>query len=445
MNNLLIKDVNYINEGDSLYGDILIRSGRIEKIAPHINRPDAVEIAGEHLVCIPGVIDDQVHFRQPGLTHKADIASESRAAIAGGTTSFMEMPNTKPAILTQDLLQKKYELGRVNSWANYSFYMGASNDNMEEVLKTNPGEVCGVKIFMGSSTGNMLVDDRKTLENLFSEVPMLIATHCEDEQTIRANLQYYESKYGMDLTASYHPKIRSVEGCLLSTSLAIELAKKYDTRLHVLHISTGDELALFSNSIPLSQKRITSEVCVHHLHFDASDYGTLGNLIKCNPAIKEKRHRILLFEALLDNRLDVVATDHAPHTFAEKSQHYLQAPSGLPLVQHSLYLMLDFFHHGKITLERIVEKMSHAPATCFEISKRGFIREGYWADLVLLDLSREYEIHKDNIHYRCDWSPLEGKRFQGCVEKTLVNGHVVYDRQEGFSSPNSQRLLFERA
>ena len=442
MKTTLIKDVRLVNEGAILSSDLYIRQGRIDKIAPSIDIHADVVIRGEGLICMPGIIDDQVHFREPGLTHKATIESESRAAIAGGVTSFMEMPNTKPPALTQALLADKYKIAAETAWANYSFFMGASNDNLDQVLRTDPKSVCGVKIFMGSSTGNMLVDDRGVLEDLFSQVPMLIATHCEDEETIRYNLEKLTKTYGQDLRAKHHPQIRSAEGCLLSSSLAVKMARKHDTRLHVLHISTADELALFGNEIPLEDKRITSEVCVHHLYFDSSDYDVLGNQIKCNPAIKESKHKEALFEALLSDKLDIIATDHAPHTVEEKQRKYLQAPSGLPLVQHSLNIMLDFYQQGKISLERIVEKMCHAPAICFKVKERGFIREGYWADLILVDLEREWTVTTDNIHYKCGWSPLQSRSFQGLVSKTIINGLVAYDNQDGFLNRNSKRLLF---
>ena len=391
---------------------------------------------------MPGVIDDQVHFREPGLTHKADIASESRAAIAGGTTSFMEMPNTKPAALTQEELQKKYVRASQVSPANYSFFMGASNENVEHVLKTDPANVCGVKIFMGSSTGNMLVDDEKTLENLFSKVPMLIATHCEDEMTIRKNLEIYKERYGENIPFSAHPEIRNVEACYKSSSLAVRMAKKYDTRLHILHISTAKELDLFTNAIPLEEKRITSEVCVHHLYFDADHYETLGSKVKCNPAIKEKSNKEALMQALLDDRLDIIATDHAPHTIEEKNNAYLQAPSGLPLVQHSLNMMLDFYQQGVISLEKVVEKMSHTPAVCFNVAERGYIREGYFADLVLVDMESKWTVNKDNILFKCGWSPLEGKEFNNKVLKTFVNGHAAYEDGRINEDLHGMRLKF---
>ncbi|MEZ5023815.1 MAG: dihydroorotase [Chitinophagales bacterium] len=392
---------------------------------------------------MPGIIDDQVHFRRPGLTHKATIGSEAKAAVAGGVTSFMEMPNTKPAALTQELLQDKYDIAHRTSYANYSFFMGASNDNIEEVLKTNAETVCGVKVFMGSSTGNMLVDNETTLRNLFSKVPMLIAAHCEDEQTIRNNTAVYKEKYGENIPMSCHPEIRNIEACYLSSSMGIALAKEFNTRFHVLHISTADELALFTNSIPLKEKRITSEVCVHHLYFSKDDYAELGSKIKCNPAIKESYHKEALFKALLDDRLDIIATDHAPHTIEEKSNSYFNAPSGLPLVQHTLNVMLDFYHQGKISLEKIIEKMCHAPAQCFNVKERGYLREGYWADMVVIDIDQQWQVSKDNILYKCGWSPLEGKTLKGMVDQTFVSGYLAYDKGQFSDFKSGERLLFE--
>lgn len=444
MKSILIKNANVINEGIIEQKDVLIEDRKIAAIATHIDSEADITIdaAGKYLM--PGIIDDQVHFREPGLTHKAEIYTEARAAVAGGTTSFMEMPNVKPATLTQELLQQKYDIGAEKSLANYSFFMGASNDNLEEALKTDPKTVCGLKIFMGSSTGNMLVDDREVLEKLFSQVKMLIATHCEDEATVRANTAIYKEKYGEDIPVEMHPVIRNVEACYKSSSLAIELAKKYNTRLHILHISTKDELDLFRNDIPLEQKRITSEVCVHHMYFNAADYATKGTKIKCNPAIKGKVHQDALIPALLDDRLDIIATDHAPHTVAEKSGNYFEAPSGLPLVQHSLNVMLEFYHQGKISLEKIVEKMCHAPAICFEVEKRGFVREGYFADLVLVDLEKEWTVSKDNIHYKCGWSPFEGHTFKGAVDTTIVSGHIAYANGKFDESQKGMRLTFDR-
>ncbi|MEZ5008518.1 MAG: dihydroorotase [Chitinophagales bacterium] len=439
----LIKGGTIINEGQLKVADILIKNGKIEKIDQDISHASAIEINAEGKHVMPGIIDDQVHFREPGLTHKATIGSEAKAAVAGGVTSFMEMPNTKPAALTQELLQDKYDIAHRTSYANYSFFMGASNDNIEEVLKTNAETVCGVKVFMGSSTGNMLVDNETTLRNLFSKVPMLIAAHCEDEQTIRNNTAVYKEKYGENIPMSCHPEIRNIEACYLSSSMGIALAKEFNTRFHVLHISTADELALFTNSIPLKEKRITSEVCVHHLYFSKDDYAELGSKIKCNPAIKESYHKEALFKALLDDRLDIIATDHAPHTIEEKSNSYFNAPSGLPLVQHTLNVMLDFYHQGKISLEKIIEKMCHAPAQCFNVKERGYLREGYWADMAVIDIDQQWQVSKDNILYKCGWSPLEGKTLKGIVDQTFVSGYLAYDKGQFSDFKSGERLLFE--
>ena len=444
MKSILIKNANVINEGKIEQKDVFVADRKIAAIGEGLtNKADVtIDATGKYLM--PGIIDDQVHFREPGLTHKAEIYTEARAAVAGGTTSFMEMPNVKPATLTQELLQKKYDIGAEKSLANYSFFMGASNDNLEEALKTDPKTVCGLKIFMGSSTGNMLVDDREVLEKLFSQIKMLIATHCEDEATVRANMAAFKEKYGEDVPIEMHPVIRNVEACYKSSSLAIELAKKYNTRLHILHISTKEELDLFRNDIPLEEKRITSEVCVHHMYYNADDYAERGTQIKCNPAIKGKEHQDALIPALLDNRLDIIATDHAPHTVEEKAGNYFTAPSGVPLVQHSLNMMLEFYHQGKISLEKIVEKMCHAPAVCFEIEKRGYIREGYFADLVLVDLEKEWEVTKDNLYYKCGWSPFEGHTFKGVVDTTIVSGHIAYANGEFDESQKGMRLTFDR-
>ncbi len=442
MKSILIKNAQIVNRGEITFGDILIKNGFIERIDREINAASDMEINAENKYIIPGIIDDQVHFREPGLTHKADLYTEPRAAVAGGVTSFMEMPNTKPPALTQELLQEKYDIAAQKSLANYSFFMGASNDNLEEVLKTNPRNVCGIKAFMGSSTGNMLVDDPVTLESLFSKVPMLIATHCEDEETIRRNTAEYIERFGEDIPIKYHPDIRSAEGCLLSSSLAVDLAKKHNARLHILHISTADELSLFRNDIPLKEKRITSEVCVHHLYFDSDDYEKLGTQIKCNPAVKSPKHQQALFPALLDNRLDIIATDHAPHTWEEKQGNYINAPSGVPLIQHTLNVMLEFYHAGKISLERIVEKMCHAPADCFNVEKRGYLDEGNWADFVIVNLEKEWKVEKSNIHYKCNWSPFEGHTFKGQVETTIVSGHLAYQHGQFFEDKKGERLLF---
>jgi dihydroorotase len=446
MKNILILNAKIINEGKIQQGDVWIKDGMIEKIGNNLSPISAdkvIDAQGTYLM--PGVIDDQVHFREPGLIHKAEIYTEAKAAVAGGVTSFMEMPNTVPNTLTQELLEAKYHRASEVSLANYSFFMGVSNDNLQEALQTNPQKVCGLKIFMGSSTGNMLVDNEKVLEEVFKQSPMLIATHCEDEATIRQNSALYQKQYGDDMPIAFHPEIRSAEACLKSSSLAVSLAKKYDTRLHILHISTADELALFDNQLPLKDKKITAEVCVHHLWFDASQYESLGTKIKCNPAIKAQHHKEALFAALLDDRLDIIATDHAPHTWQEKDNNYWNAPSGLPLVQHALNIMLEFYHQGKISLEKIVEKMCHAPAICFQIEKRGFIREGYWADLVLVDLDKTLTIQKENILYKCGWSPLQNQLFHAQITHTIVSGHLVYENGVFDESVNGKRLGFERA
>lgn len=445
MKTILITNAKIVNEGKTTTQDLLIKDGLIDKIGADLSGTQAdthIDAQGKHL--LPGVIDDQVHFREPGLTHKADLYHEAKAAVKGGTTTFMEMPNTVPNTLTQELLEKKYERASEVALANYSFFMGASNDNIDEVLKTDPKKVCGVKVFMGSSTGNMLVDNREVLDKIFRHSPMLVATHCEDEATIRANSAIYKEKYGDDVPMSAHPEIRNVEACYKSSSLAIELAKKHNTRLHILHISTDKELDLFRNDIPLAQKRITAEVCVHHLWFDASQYDTLGSQVKCNPAIKEAKHREALWPALLDNRLDIIATDHAPHTWDEKQGNYWKAPSGLPLVQFSLQMMLEAVHQGRLTLEQMVEKMSHAPAICFEVEKRGYIREGYWADLVLVDLNKTTTVKKEDIVYKSGWSPLDGQEFHSEITHTIVSGHVAYANGEFDETKKGERVLFDR-
>jgi len=444
MQNYLIKNVQIVNEGKIIVSDILIKNGRIEKIANQIN-DNAKEINGEGKYLFPGVIDDQVHFREPGLTHKATIYTESKAAVAGGVTSFMEMPNTIPNALTQELLEDKYSIASKTSIANYSFFMGTGNDNVDEVLKTNDKRkaVCGVKIFMGASTGNMLVDNPNTLDKIFRESEVLIATHCEDERIIKNNLEKIKLQK-RELTAADHPVIRDEEACYASSLLAIQIAKKYNTRLHILHITTEKELQLFSNMLPLKEKRITSEVCVHHLHFTSDDYKTLGNKIKCNPAIKAPHNREALWKALLDDRLDVIATDHAPHTLEEKNEPYFKAHAGLPLIQHPLLLMLYYNKHGKISLEKIAEKMSHALADCFQIKNRGYIREGYFADLVLVDMNQHSKVSKENILYKCGWSPLEGFEFPAAVTHTFVSGNLVYENGKFDETIKGQRLSFER-
>jgi dihydroorotase len=442
--NFLIKNARIVNEGKILEGDVLINGERIEKVDRSISSAHATAIDASGKYLLPGAIDDQVHFREPGLTHKADIHSEARAAVAGGVTSFMEMPNTIPNTLTQELLQEKYNIAEQKSLANFSFFMGASNDNIEEVLITDSSKVCGVKIFMGSSTGNMLVDNERTLENIFSRSPMLIATHCEDEATIRKNMEIFKSKYSEDVPVKFHPVIRSEEACYLSSSLAVSLAKKYNTRLHILHISTAKELSLFRNDIPLKEKRITAEACIHHLWFDDSDYETLGNLIKWNPAVKTPHDREEILKAVLDNRIDVIATDHAPHTLEEKKQSYFKAPSGGPLVQHSLTAMLELARRKKITVEKIAAKMSHDVADCFRIVDRGYVREGYYADLVLVDLQKPWTVSKDNILYKCGWSPFEGTTFHSSVTHTFVNGHLAYCDGKLDDSVHGKRMSFQR-
>jgi dihydroorotase len=442
---IVIKNARIVNEGRIQNGDLLVRHGRIERIGGIIPTPSgALEMPAEGLTALPGIIDDQVHFREPGLTHKGDIYTESRAAVAGGVTSYMEMPNVKPPTLTQALLAEKYALGAARSLANYSFYMGVSNENLDEVLRTDPLQVCGIKVFMGSSTGNMLVDEPSVLEALFRQSPMLIATHCEDEATIRANSEAARARYGEDVPMTQHPVIRSAEACLLSSSMAVDLAKRYGTRLHVLHISTRDELSLFRNDLPLAQKRITAEVCVHHLFFNADDYERLGARIKWNPAVKGPEHQQALLPALLDDRLDVIATDHAPHTWEEKSGLYFNCPSGGPLIQHSLTMMLHFYHQGLISLEKIVEKMCHAPAVCYQVAERGYLREGYWADIVLADTEERWTIGPENLHYKCGWSPLEGITFAGRVKSVLVNGRLAYHQGKFHDDQPGMRLTFAR-
>jgi dihydroorotase len=439
----LIKNGTIVNEGKQFNADLLIANGKIEKIAAQINVEGAVqEIDASGLLILPGCIDDQVHFREPGLTHKGNIYSESRAAVAGGITSFMEMPNTVPNALTQELLEDKYQIASKSAIANYSFFMGASNDNLEEVLKTDTSKICGVKVFMGSSTGNMLVDKESVLEGLFSRVGALIATHCEDEHTVRTNLAAFQAQYGDQIPVSAHPLIRSEEACYLSSSKAVALAKKHGARLHVLHISTAKETALFENTLPLEQKKITAEACVHHLWFSDQDYAVKGNLIKWNPAVKTATDREGIWDALLDDRIDVIATDHAPHTIEEKSKAYSAAPSGGPLVQHALLAMLDKVKEGKITLERVVEKMAHAPAILFRINKRGFIREGYAADLVLVAQTPGQAVQKDNLLYMCGWSPFEGHQFSNHIHSTYVNGNCVYNEGQIIEGHLGERLLF---
>ncbi len=442
MSSLLIKSAIIINEGQQVVGDVFIKNGFIEQIGSSLNIPADKEINAEGKYLLPGCIDDQVHFREPGLTHKAEIFTESRAAVAGGVTSFMEMPNTVPNTVTQELLEEKYNIASERSLANYSFFMGATNNNLEEVLKTDPKNVCGIKIFMGSSTGNMLVDNERTLESIFSSTPMLIATHCEDEETIKRNMEVFKEKYGDNITPEMHPLIRNAEACYKSSSFAVELAKKHNSRLHILHISSAKETDLFDNTIQLKDKRITAEACVHHLWFSDKDYAKKGNWIKWNPAIKTEVDRKAIFDAVLDGRIDVIATDHAPHTIEEKSMPYLQAPSGGPLLQHSLLAMLEFYHKGEISIEKIAEKMAHNPAICFKVEKRGFIREGYWADLVLVDLKAHSFVSRDNIISKCGWSPFEGYEFKSAISHTIVSGNVVYENGKLIESGTGRRLQF---
>lgn len=442
---ILIKNAKIVNENQIFESDLLIEKDLISKISKNISEEGAdkiIDASGKYL--LPGIIDDQVHFREPGLTHKGDIESESRAAIAGGVTSFIEQPNTVPNAVTQELLEEKYQIASEKSFANYSFMMGGTNDNLEEILKTNPRNVAGIKLFLGSSTGNMLVDNPETLENIFSKTKMLIAVHCEDESTIRKNTEIYKEKFGEDIPMKYHHLIRSEEACYLSSSKAVELAKKTGARLHIFHVSTAKETELFQNNIPLKDKKITAEVCVHHLTFTNEDYETKGTLIKWNPAVKTEKDKVGLWEALLDDRIDIVATDHAPHTWEEKQNVYTKTPSGAPLVQHSLVAMIEHFKKGKISLEKIVEKMCHNPAILFQIEKRGFVKEGFKADLVLVDLDDEFTVSKENILYKCGWSPLEGATFHSKITHTFVNGNLVFENGKVSEEKFGERLLFER-
>ena len=446
INRVLIKNAKIVNEGTIFEGDVLIENDIIVEIAETISAKSSevkiIDAEGNFL--IPGAIDDQVHFREPGLTHKGDIESESRAAVAGGITSFIEQPNTIPNAVTQEILEEKYQIAAQSSYANYSFMMGATNDNLEEVLKTNPKNVAGIKIFLGSSTGNMLVDNEVTLEKIFSSTKMLIAVHCEDETTIQNNLETYKKEYGEEVPVTEHHLIRSAEACYISSSKAIALAKKTGARLHVFHLSTAKEMDLFTNKIPLEEKKITAEVCIHHLWFTDADYKTKGNLIKWNPAVKTENDRKVLWEALIDGRIDVIATDHAPHTLAEKQQPYLKAPSGGPLVQHAVVAMFEFYHQGKISVEKIVEKMSHNPAKIFKIEKRGFIKVGYYADLVIVNSGLPWSVKKENIISKCGWSPFEGFTFKSRITHTFVNGQLVYNAFKVKEIRAGKRLLFDR-
>jgi dihydroorotase len=444
----LIKNATIVNEGRSFRGSVLIKGEKIKAVFEsdtHHDLPVDVQIIdASGLLLIPGAIDDQVHFREPGLTHKAEIQTEARAAVAGGVTSFMEMPNTVPQTVTQSELEKKYARGAECSIANYSFFMGGTNDNLDEILATDPKNVCGIKLFMGSSTGNMLVDNPVTLENIFSKTKLLIATHCEDEAIIRANGAIYREKYGDLVPFSAHPLIRSAEACYKSSSGAVALAKKHDTRLHILHISTAKETELFRNDIPLTEKRITSEACIHHLWFSDTDYIKYGAKIKWNPAVKTSDDRDGIWKALLDNRIDVIATDHAPHTIEEKAGNYWTAPSGGPLIQHSVLAMMDFVNQGKISVERMVEKMSHAVAECFKLELRGYIRPGYFADLVLIDPKSTTNVTKESLLYKCQWSPFEGHSFSSKIHSTYVNGHLAYNNGILNDSKLGHQLTFNR-
>ncbi len=445
---ILIKDALIINDGVEIKGSVLVEGGLITRIfqkeIPEDIIQSSVIIDASDKLLLPGIIDDQVHFREPGLTYKGDIYTEAKAAVAGGVTSFMEMPNTNPQTITQELLEEKYNIASQRSLANYSFYIGATNDNLDELLKTDPQSVCGIKIFMGSSTGKMLVDSLEALNRIFEQSPLLIAVHCEDEQTIQANTKRFFDQYGEKVPVSAHPLIRSEEACYKSSALAVSLARKYGTRLHVLHLSTGREMQLFSNQIPLKDKRITSEVCVHHLWFDDRDYERLGNRIKWNPAIKTQSDKERLLESVLDDTIDVIATDHAPHSLEEKGNTYFKAPSGGPLVQHSLNVMHELHCQGKISLTKVAQKMCHHPADIFKVYKRGYIREGYFADLVLFDPKQKWTVSADNILYKCKWSPFEGYTFSGKVTHTFVNGKLVYENGLFNESTKGTRLKFER-
>jgi len=445
MKSILIKNASLVADNKTITVDILIEDNFIQQITERqLPENKHTVINADGLLVLPGIIDDQVHFREPGLTSKGDIYSESKAAIAGGITSFMEMPNTIPQTTTLDLLEKKYELASEKSLANYSFYMGANNDNISEIVKIDPKTVCGLKVFMGASTGNMLVDNKHTLEKIFAESPILITTHCEDESIIQQNILQYKGMYGENVPINCHPKIRSEEACYRSSALAVELASKYGAQLHVLHLSTAKELQLFDNKISIQNKKITAEVCVHHLWFDNTDYERLGSMIKWNPAIKTPADKLALMDAINNNTLDIIATDHAPHTFEEKQNSYFKAPSGGPLVQHSLVAMLELYKQGKIKLEKIIEKMCHNPAILYNIEKRGFIKEDYYADLVLVDLNNKWTVSKDNILYKCGWSPFEGNTFTSSITHTIVNGNIVYQNGKFDDSIKGQRLTFDR-
>lgn len=442
---ILIKNANIVNEGTTFKGDVLINGEFIQKIASEIEVSEEVKVINaEGKYLIPGMIDDQVHFREPGLTHKANIATESKAAIAGGITSFIEMPNTVPQATTQELLAEKFTVASTDSYANYSFMFGGTNDNLEELLKTNPRDVAGIKLFLGSSTGNMLVDNEEVLEKIFSSTKMIISVHCEDEQTIRNNTAKFKEEYGDDIPVKYHPVIRSEEACYLSSSKAIELAKKTGARLHVFHLSTAKETELFRNDIPLEEKQITAEVCIHHLWFTDADYEKKGTHIKWNPAVKTAKDKDGLWKALLEDRIDVIATDHAPHTLEEKANVYTKAPSGGPLVQHAVIALFEKIKEGVISVEKVVEKMAHNPAKLFQVEKRGFVKEGYYADIVLVDPNASWEVTRDNVLYKCGWSPFEGNTFSSKITHTFVNGNLMYDNGTFNEEIKGKRLLFTR-
>ena len=446
MKKILIKNARIVNEGQVMDGDLFIEGDRIAKIDSTLSQRDSetqvIDAAGKFL--LPGIIDDQVHFREPGLTHKADIHSESRAAIAGGITSFIEQPNTIPPATTLELLENKYNIATRNSFANFGFNFGATNDNVEELKKIDPKRIPGVKVFMGSSTGNMLVDAESSLEQIFKHSPVPVITHCEDEATIKANLARYKEEYGDDIPVKYHPEIRSREACYLSSSKAVELAKKHNARLHIYHISTAEETELFSNKVPLEEKRITAEACIHHLWFNDADYEEKGTLIKWNPAVKTENDRKSIFQAVLDDRIDVIATDHAPHTLKEKNNPYTSAPSGGPLLQHALLAMMEFVRDEEIPIEKLVEKMCHNPAILFNIKERGYIREGYYADLVLVDAAQPWKVSRENILSKCGWSPFEGTTFRARISHTFVNGQLAYDNGKIYDNVRGKRLEFER-
>lgn len=444
MEKILIKNAQIVNEGSITKADVLVEEGRIKEISASIEASDSKVIDAKGKYLLPGLIDDQVHFREPGLTQKANIETESRAAVSGGVTSFMEMPNTKPPTVTIEKLEEKYSIAQKTSLANYSFYIGASNDNLEEVLKADPKNVCGIKVFMGSSTGNMLVDNEETLSNLFKKAQMIIASHCEDDPMIAENLEKYKEKYGEDIPMECHPEIRSAEACYSSSSKAVALARKHGARLHILHISTAKELELFDNDIPLKEKKITSEACVHHMWFSDKDYKEKGAFIKWNPAVKTEDDGKAILEGVLSDKIDVIATDHAPHTLEEKSNNYMSAPSGGPLVQHSLQVLLDFYKAGKISLEKIVEKACHNPAILFDVEERGYVKEGYWADLVLVDLEAPQKVEKSNINYKCGWSPFEGHTFSSTITHTIVSGHLAYENGNFNEEKKGKRLTFTR-